>query len=145
MGIESISGIAGFNGYQGSTVVRQSAEPAQTAPDMEAVQSQASQTSSAVSSAAAAAREAEANGNGADTNDKKQDTVATMKDINALNRIINRQTVAEFGVNEPTNRITVKIKDKETDEVIREIPSEKALEMLAKAWEIAGILVDEKL
>ena len=36
------------------------------------------------------------------------------------------------------------IKDKETDEVIKEIPSEKALKMLEKAWEIAGILVDEK-
>lgn len=48
------------------------------------------------------------------------------------------------GYNEPTNRITIKIKDRDTDEVIREIPSEKALKMLEKAWEIAGILVDEK-
>ena len=46
--------------------------------------------------------------------------------------------------NEPTNRITIKIKDKDTDEVIKEIPSEKALEMLAKAWELAGIIVDER-
>ena len=28
--------------------------------------------------------------------------------------------------------------------MIKEIPSEKALKMLEKAWEIAGILVDEK-
>ena len=63
---------------------------------------------------------------------------------NLNNKIINRNTVAEFGYNEPTNRITIKIKDRDTDEVIREIPSEKALKMLEKAWEIAGILVDEK-
>ena len=43
-----------------------------------------------------------------------------------------------------TKRITIKIKDKDTDEVIKEIPSEKALEMLAKAWELAGIMIDEK-
>ena len=68
----------------------------------------------------------------------------TMKDMSEINKVINRNTIAEFGYNEPTNRITIKIKDKETDEVIKEIPSEKALEMLAKAWELAGILVDEK-
>ena len=67
-----------------------------------------------------------------------------MEDMSEINKVINRNTVAEFGYNEPTNRITIKIKDKETDEVIKEIPSEKALEMLAKAWELAGILVDEK-
>ena len=61
-----------------------------------------------------------------------------------VNKKINRNTVAEFGYNDPTNRITIKIKDKDTQEVIKEIPSEKALEMLEKAWEIAGILVDEK-
>jgi uncharacterized FlaG/YvyC family protein len=64
--------------------------------------------------------------------------------VNGVQKVINRNTIAEFGYNEPTNRSTIKIKDKDTDEVIKEIPSEKALEMLAKAWELAGILVDEK-
>ena len=40
--------------------------------------------------------------------------------------------------------ITSQLRDKDTDEVIKEIPSEKALEMLAKAWELAGIIVDER-
>ena len=65
-------------------------------------------------------------------------------ELKDIQKVINRNTIAEFGYNEPTNRITIKIKDKDTDEVIKEIPSEKALEMLAKAWELAGILVDEK-
>ena len=85
---------------------------------------------------------AENSGTGSDG--RKQNSNATMKDVNEINKLINRNTVAEFGYNEPTNRITIKIKDKETDEVIKEIPSEKALEMLAKVWELAGILVDEK-
>ena len=75
----------------------------------------------------------------AQQNEKKEASIKELKDIQ---KVINRNTIAEFGYNEPTNRITIKIKDKDTDEVIKEIPSEKALEMLAKAWELAGILVD---
>jgi flagellar protein FlaG len=74
----------------------------------------------------------------------QEEPQAKMKDVKELNKIINNNTVAEFGYNEPTKRITIKIKDKDTGEVIKEIPSEKALKMLEKAWEIAGILVDEK-
>ena len=50
----------------------------------------------------------------------------------------------QFGVHEGTKRITLKIIDKETKEVIKEFPPEKNLDMIAKVWELAGILVDEK-
>ena len=43
------------------------------------------------------------------------------------------------------NRVTIKIIDKTTKEVIKEYPPEETLDMIAKVWEIAGILVDEKL
>jgi len=49
-----------------------------------------------------------------------------------------------FGMHEKTNRITIKIVNKETKEVIKELPPEKTLDMIAKAWELAGLLVDEK-
>ena len=52
---------------------------------------------------------------------------------------------AIFGIHEGTNRIMIKIVDKETKEVIKEYPPEKTLDMIAKVWEMAGILVDEKL
>ena len=52
---------------------------------------------------------------------------------------------AIFGIHEDTNRVTIKIVDKETKEVIKEYPPEKTLDMIAKVWEMAGILVDEKL
>lgn len=68
----------------------------------------------------------------------------SLKDVTDISKIVNNNTVAEFSYNEPTKRIAIKIKDKSTNEVIKEIPSEKALEMLAKAWELAGIMVDEK-
>ena len=51
---------------------------------------------------------------------------------------------AIFGIHEATNRVTIKIVDKDTKEVIKELPPEKTLDMIAKVWEMAGILVDEK-
>lgn len=51
----------------------------------------------------------------------------------------------KFGIHEKTNRVTIKIVDKGTDEVIKEIPPEKTLDMIAKCMEIAGVLVDERL
>lgn len=52
---------------------------------------------------------------------------------------------AKFGIHEKTNRIMIKLVDKDTQEVIKEIPPEKTLDMLAKCMEMAGVLVDEKL
>jgi len=51
---------------------------------------------------------------------------------------------AVFGFHDETNRVTIKIVDKSTKEVIKELPPEKTLDMIAKAWELAGLLVDEK-
>lgn len=55
-----------------------------------------------------------------------------------------RRTSCSFKYHEETNRISITVRDKDTDEVIREIPPEKALDMIAKAWELAGLVVDEK-
>lgn len=51
---------------------------------------------------------------------------------------------AIFGVHEGTNRVTIKIVDKSTKEVIKELPPEKTLDMIARIWDMAGILVDER-
>ena len=34
--------------------------------------------------------------------------------------------------------------DKDTKKVVKEFPPEKTLDMIAKVWEMAGLLVDEK-
>lgn len=75
---------------------------------------------------------------------REQKAASSMGEVKDFNKLLNNNTIAEFSYNEPTKRIAIKIKDKETQEVIKEIPSEKALEMLAKAWELAGIMVDER-
>ena len=53
-------------------------------------------------------------------------------------------TNAQFVYHEATKRVSIKLVDSETQEVIKEIPPEKTLEMFTKMWELAGILVDEK-
>jgi flagellar protein FlaG len=78
------------------------------------------------------------------TEDSSKENEVTLKDIKDLNKVLNSNTVAEFGYYEKLNRITIKIKDKETGDVIKEIPSEKMLKAFTKACELAGLLVDEK-
>lgn len=55
-----------------------------------------------------------------------------------------KDSEAIFGIHDKTNRVTIKIVDKNTKEVIKELPPEKTLDMIAKVWEIAGLLVDER-
>ena len=66
------------------------------------------------------------------------------KAVEQLNKKMSANSEAVFGIHEETNRVTIKIVDKTTKEVIREVPPEKTLDMIAKVWEIAGILVDER-
>ena len=65
------------------------------------------------------------------------------KAVEKLNKNLSNSE-AIFGIHDATNRVTIKIVDKETKEVLKEIPPEKTLDMIAKAWELAGLLVDEK-
>lgn len=67
------------------------------------------------------------------------------KAVEEINKsAMNDQAEAIFGIHEKTHRVTIKIVDKETKEVIKEYPPEKTLDMIAKVWEMAGIMVDEK-
>lgn len=67
------------------------------------------------------------------------------KAVEEINKsAMNDQAEAIFGIHEKTHRVTIKIVNKETKEVIKEYPPEKTLDMIAKVWEMAGIMVDEK-
>ncbi|HOQ37708.1 MAG TPA: flagellar protein FlaG [Acetivibrio sp.] len=54
------------------------------------------------------------------------------------------ETQFEFSIHEKTKEIMVKVIDINTNEVIREIPPEKILDMVATMLEMAGIIVDER-
>lgn len=79
--------------------------------------------------------------------DKKEPTQKQIKSAleQANQKAKMTKTACEFSYDDNTNRISITVKDKETDEIIREIPGEETLEMISKIWELAGILVDEKL
>lgn len=74
----------------------------------------------------------------------KQENEKVMKAISEMNKKMTSNTEAVFGIHEDTNRITIKLVDKTTKETIKELPPEKTLDMIAKVWELAGIMVDER-
>ena len=81
--------------------------------------------------------------NNSSTEQEQPSNEQIKKAVEKLNKnLMNSEAV--FGIHEETNRVTIKIVDKETKEVIKELPPEKTLDMIAKAWELAGILVDER-
>lgn len=83
----------------------------------------------------------------ADSNEQNKDQQPTHEQIRKAVEKLNRNmqnTEAVFGIHEDTNRVTIKILDKNTKEVIKELPPEKTLDMIAKVWELAGLLVDER-
>ena len=53
-------------------------------------------------------------------------------------------TRCEFVYHDKVNRVSIKVIDKQTDEVVREIPPEEALDVVEKMWELAGLIVDGK-
>lgn len=83
------------------------------------------------------------NGNDAAENKMQAPTEALKKAVEEINKK-NTNSEAIFGIHEATNRVTIKIVDKESREVLKEYPPEKTLDMIAKVWELAGLLVDEK-
>ncbi|MFD2331487.1 flagellar protein FlaG [Cohnella sp. GCM10020058] len=50
----------------------------------------------------------------------------------------------EYSVHEKTGDLLVKVVNTETNEVMREIPNEKLLDLMDKLQELAGINIDEK-
>ena len=93
--------------------------------------------------------------------DRQKDIGAGVTDQNAQKRVNEQELIhaieaanksvqvfdrkLEFSIHEATKEIMVKVIDTNKDEVIREIPAEKTLDMVAKLLEKSGILVDEKV
>ncbi len=68
------------------------------------------------------------------------------KAVDDINKkmITNQNSELQFGIHEGTHRVTIKVIDRQSKKVIKELPPEKTLDMIAKAWELAGIMVDER-
>lgn len=79
------------------------------------------------------------------TKDKKVNPKELKSAVDVANKVLfKNNTHLKFEIHEKTKEVMVRIVEDETGEVIKEIPPEKMLDMVAKLWEIAGIIVDEK-
>ncbi|CAG5088527.1 Flagellar protein FlaG protein [Thermobacillus xylanilyticus] len=63
----------------------------------------------------------------------------------ALKALEGPSTMFEMRVHEETRSIIVRVLNRETGELIREIPPEKTLDLVVKMMEFAGLLVDERV
>ena len=94
-------------------------------------------------------KETDKNGKDGNRDDSQaQQTISENSQIRKAVDEINKKahnSEAVFGIHEATNRVTIKIVDKDTKKVLKEYPPEKTLDMIAKVWEMAGLLVDQKL
>lgn len=146
----SISKLSGASTYQ-SSMAQQSASAQQSAAKSTAeykegnsIQEISTKIDSPVISTGNLNDSQENDGQGLfEGNGQKNQTDRIKKAVEDLNKKMGSSEV-QFGIHEATNRVMIKIVDKETKEIIKELPAEKTLDMIAKAWEMAGILVDEK-
>ena len=97
------------------------------------------------------------NGNGQDDNNEvaiepygiklgEQASKGQIEDAikNANNQIKITNTRCEFEYHEKSKRVSIKVIDKDTEKVVKEIPPEESIEMVEKLWELAGLFLDEK-
>ncbi len=62
----------------------------------------------------------------------------------ANKKIAPTQSYLSYSIHKVTKDVMIKIINSDTNEIIKEFPPEKKLDAVAKMWELAGILVDEK-
>lgn len=69
---------------------------------------------------------------------------SAVDDLNKTMEVLDRSL--QFSIHEGTNRVMVRVVDPSNDdEVIREIPPEKILDMMAEIKDAIGLLIDEKV
>jgi flagellar protein FlaG len=84
--------------------------------------------------------------------ERERETQTEVKSMDGLERALEQinKSISGFrrhmqiSVHQKTNRIMVKVMDTQKNEIIREIPPEKALDAFATALEMAGILLDRR-
>ena len=80
---------------------------------------------------------------------KKYQNELTKKDLQDLTQKLNKEMEPldpdiKFSYNDKVNELVVNVVDKNTDKVIRKIPSEEALKIMEKMKELVGALFDNK-
>ena len=138
MGIEPIKGVA--MAYQGSSISQEI--KTESIAKVERTEASVISDSLAKDTMAMNTKETDADGGGKQGTSQQQQA-QIKKAVEEINKRANNSE-AVFGVHEDTNRVTIKIVDKQTKEIIKEFPPDKTLDMIARVWEMAGLMVDEK-
>lgn len=142
MAIEPVSSIMTVQA-QGSVVQKPKA-PVQTEKPESATSSvQAAEQVDRTTSVVENAQEKGQSENGEQGKEQQSNFEQIRKAVEKLNKNLSNSE-AVFGIHEDTSRVTIKIVDKSTKEVLKELPPEKTLDMIAKVWELAGMLIDER-
>ena len=127
MDISSVNSVSATNQVQGSQAVNSAAEVEKTTPAV------------SISENTGRANEGQ--------NGKNDDYTPSNEAVKKAVEVINKKlgdSRAVFGVHEDTNRVTIKMVSKDSKEVLKEYPVEETLDALAKLWDMAGVMVDEK-
>lgn len=74
---------------------------------------------------------------------KKSAVIKAVEDANKKIKDLNIRL--ELSVHEKTKDIVIRFVNSETNEVVKEYPPEKYLDMIASLWELAGLFVDKKV
>ena len=139
MGIEAIKG-AGMT-YQGSSSTAEMKE--ENVPKVEKAENLTVSGTLAKDTSDLNTKQTSGEENNTQQQSQQQKNAQLKKAVEDINKkAVNSEAI--FGIHEATNRVTIKIIDKDTKKVIKELPPEKTLDMIAKVWELAGLMVDEK-
>lgn len=139
MGIEAIKG-AGMT-YQGSSSTAEMKE--ENVPKVEKAENLTVSETLAKDTSDLNIKQTPGEENNTKQQSQQQKNAQLKKAVEDINKkAVNSEAI--FGIHEATNRVTIKIIDKDTKKVIKELPPEKTLDMIAKVWELAGLMVDEK-
>ena len=139
MGIEAIKG-AGM-AYQGSSSTAEMKE--ENVPKVEKAENLTVSETLAKDTSDLNTKQTPGEENNTQQQSQQQKNAQLKKAVEDINKkAVNSEAI--FGIHEATNRVTIKIIDKDTKKVIKELPPEKTLDMIAKVWELAGLMVDEK-
>ncbi len=77
-----------------------------------------------------------------ESEEQKEKLESAIKKLNETAKVFNRSL--KFKMHEATHRTMISVIDDNTDKVIREIPGEEALDMVAKMQEYLGLIFDKK-
>ena len=142
MKIDGLNNVTGGYQGQGSSVSTTQTQPASASADARTATQDAKQP--VITESSDNVREASDNdGKPVIREEGQASNEQIRQSVEKINKNMSNSE-AIFGVHEATNRVMIKIVDKDTKEVIKEFPPEKTLDMIAKVWEMAGIMVDEK-